>query len=294
MAIEDDSMPVAYLSEMDQGLYGGLLGANVRFLVDSNTGWISSMVSPLLKDWSNFDKLRFDASHPWWQRYIHQLDVFAARSAGKWGMGHFIVIDAMNFVFELVGATEGYMAVEDRPDMVRQAMDFGYELNVAIHGEFFRRAPTVEGGTFSHFAQWLPGRIVNESLDPYHMASVAYFEKWGREPAERMLTAFDGGVIHLHANGRHLIEAAATLQGLKAIRFMDDKGYAPSLEAIAELKSQAGNVPAVLAADYESFVERLDHHDLPGGVLYQVRNVPDVATANRLMEKVRTYRCSEN
>ena len=31
-AVEDDSLPSAYLSEFDQGLYGGLLGGEVRFL----------------------------------------------------------------------------------------------------------------------------------------------------------------------------------------------------------------------------------------------------------------------
>ena len=30
--IEDDSLPSAYLSEFDQGLYGGLLGGDVRFM----------------------------------------------------------------------------------------------------------------------------------------------------------------------------------------------------------------------------------------------------------------------
>ena len=51
-ALEDDNLPVAYLSEMDQGLYGGLLGGEAQFLSDPATGWISSMVKPLLKDWS--------------------------------------------------------------------------------------------------------------------------------------------------------------------------------------------------------------------------------------------------
>ena len=73
--------------------------------------------------------------------------------------------------------------------------------------------PLLEGGTFSNFGQWIPGRIVSESLDPYHMTSVAYFEKWGREPAERILGAFDGGVIHIHGNGRHLFQATSTHHG---------------------------------------------------------------------------------
>ena len=63
-AIEDDALPSAYLSEFDQGLYGGLLGGEVRFLAHPDVGWISSMVPPLLNDWSEFDRLRFDPEHP--------------------------------------------------------------------------------------------------------------------------------------------------------------------------------------------------------------------------------------
>jgi hypothetical protein len=56
-AVEDDSMPAAYLNELDQGLYGGLIGAEVRFMADPATGWISSNVPPVLDDWSGFDRL---------------------------------------------------------------------------------------------------------------------------------------------------------------------------------------------------------------------------------------------
>ena len=99
--ILDDSLPVAYLSEFDQGLYGGILGADVRFLAHPDVGWISSMVPPLLRDLSELDRLRFDPESLWWKRYVKQLDVFVAASQGKWGISHFILIDSLNFVFEL-------------------------------------------------------------------------------------------------------------------------------------------------------------------------------------------------
>ncbi len=289
-AIEDDSLPSAYLSEFDQGLYGGLLGGEVRFLAHPQVGWVSSMVPALLKDWSEFDRLRFDQSHPWWQRYRRQLDVFVDRSRGKWGISHFILIDALNFVFELIGATQTYLSVETCPQEVRRAIDFAYDLNVKIHRTFFEVVPLLEGGTFSNFAQWIPGQIVSESVDPYHMTSVAYFERWGREPAERILAAFDGGVIHIHGNGRHLLEAVSSIRGLKAMLLLDDKGFPLAFDVLADLRARVGDVPVALFADYPAFVERLERHDLPGGVMYQVKNVPDVATANRCMEKVRAYR----
>ncbi len=290
VAVEDDSLPCAYLSEFDQGLYGGLLGGEVRFLAHPDMGWVSSMVPPLLHDWSEFDRLRFDEANPWWQRYRRQMDVFIQRGAGKWGISHFILIDALNFVFELIGATETYLSIEERPELVRRAIDFGHELNVRVQREFFDRVGLFDGGTLSNFTQWIPGRIVSESLDPYHMTSVAYFERWGREPAERMLAAFDGGIIHIHGNGRHLLEAAATLKGLKAVLLMDDKGFPAAFDVIADLKRRLGDVPVAVWADCGKFADRLARHDLPGGVMYQVQNIPNLSTANRLMEQVRAYR----
>jgi hypothetical protein len=289
-AIEDDSLPSAYLSEFDQGLYGGLLGGEVRFLAHPQVGWISSMIPALLKDWSEFERLRFDESHPWWQRYRRQLDIFVQRSRGKWGISHFILIDALNFVFELIGATQTYLSVEEYPQQVQRAVDFAYDLNVKVHRTFFEVVPMLEGGTFSNFAQWIPGRIVSESLDPYHMTSVAYFERWGREPAERILAVFDGGVIHIHGNGRHLLEAASTVRGLKAMLLLDDKGFPAAFDVLKDSQARVGDVPLALFADYHAFVDRLERRDLPGGVMYQVKNVPDVDTANRCMEKVRAYR----
>jgi hypothetical protein len=290
VAVEDDSMPIAYLSEFDQGLYGGLLGGDVRFMSHPDVGWISSMVPPLLTDWPEFERLRFDESHLWWQRYLAQMRMFVERAAGRWGISHFILIDSLNFVFELIGATRTYLGLDEHPDLLRRAVDFGYEVNVRVQEAFFNTVGTFEGGTFSNFAQWLPGRIVSESLDPFHMTSVAYFEQWGREPAERILGHFDGGVIHIHGNGRHLLKAASTLRGLRAILLLDDVGFPKAFDVLAELKSRTGDVPVSCFAEFGPFVERLERHELPGGVLYQVRGVPDVQTANRLMEKVRKYR----
>jgi hypothetical protein len=289
-AIEDDSLPCAYLSEFDQGLYGGLLGGSVRFMPHPDVGWISSMVPPLLADWSGFDRLQFDPAHPWWQRYCRQLEIFVAQSAGKWGISHFILIDALNFVFELVGATETYNSVVEKPDLVRRAINLAYDLNVRAQRQFFETVPRLAGGTFSNFAQWIPGRVVSESIDPFHMTSVTYFEQWGREPAERILAAFDGGVVHIHGNGRHLLEAASTIRGLKAMLLLDDRGYPSAFDTVLDLKARVGEVPAAVFADYEPFLDRLGRHDLPGGLMYQVKNVPDIGSANRCMEAVRTYR----
>jgi hypothetical protein len=288
--LEDDSVPSVYLTEMDQGLYGGLIGGEVRFMCHHETGWISSMVKPILAELSEFKAVAVDENHPWFRRFLNQLAVFVEKSRGRFGVSHLIVADGLNFVFELVGATNTYLGLIDSPDLVRRAIDFAFEVNLKVQRAFFAHNPLFKGGTFSNMAQWLPGRIVSESIDPFHMTSVDYFETWGREWVERILGSFDGGVIHIHGNGRHLLEAARSIRGLKAIKMADDLRITPAFDLIADFKRRVKDVPLIVEAEFGPFVERLERGDLPGGVFYQVQGAPDAAAANRVMEKVRSYR----
>jgi hypothetical protein len=288
--IYDDSIPTAYLSEMDQGLYGGLLGGDARFLCDADTGWISSMVPPILNDWSQFEKLSFSADHKWFRRYVNQLQTFVEKSRGKFGISHFILITGLNFAFELVGATQTYIDLEERPEMIHKAIDLAYKVNLHVQKTFFEMVPLLCRGTCSNFAQWLPGKIISESIDPFHMTSVDYFEKWGRKPLEKIFSQFDGGVIHIHGNGRHLLKAASTIKGLKAIYLGDDTGFPPAFEVLAELKAQVNDTPVVCSVSFPDFYRAIKEHRLTGGLSYNVTDVPDADTANNCMDLVRNYR----
>lgn len=288
--LEDDSIPSAYLSELDQGLYGGVLGGEVEFMAHPDNGWISSMVAPLLDDWSEFDALTFSESSPWFQRYLRQLETFVQGAGDNFGISHFILIDSLNLVFELVGATNTYMSMIETPELVRRAIDFAFDLNVKIQDTFFEKVGLLAEGTASNMVQWVPGRIVSESVDPFHMTSVDYFETWGREPVERILGRFDGGVLHIHGNGRHLMEAVSTVRGLKAIFLGDDRGFPNAFDVLGEIQTRTGDVPLVTSVDVNDFVQKLDAHELPGGVLYHVTGADSIDTANRIMECVREYR----
>ncbi len=290
IGVEDDSVPSIYLSEFDQGLYGGVLGGQVECMCHPENGWISSMVKPLLTDWSEFDRLHFDPAHPWFQRYLRQMAIFTRAAEGKFGISHFILIDSLNFVFELLGATRTYLSLIEQPDMVRRAIEFAYDLNVRIQTTFFETVPALRGGTCSNMVQWIPGRIVSESVDPFHMTSPRYFEEWGRAPVQRILDHFDGGVLHLHGNGRHLIEAIATVRGLKAVRTGDDKGYPPAHTLLGEFRRRAGDLPLITEIPAFDFFAGLERHTLTGGVFYKVQGEIEPTEANRWMEKIHAYR----
>ncbi|HEY3396713.1 MAG TPA: hypothetical protein VGM19_03540 [Armatimonadota bacterium] len=288
--IPDDSVPSAYLTEMDQGLYGGLLGGDVQFTSDPDTGWISSMMAPLLHDWAELSGLRFDPQHEWFQRYLHQLQVFVEGAGDRFGTSHFILINGLNFVFELVGATRTYMDLIERPETVCAATTLAWEVNRAVQRAFFAHAPLVCGGTCSNMLQWVPGRILSESVDPFHMTSVDYFEQWGRPVLEQAFAEFDGGGVHIHGNGRHLLEAVASVRDLKGLWLGDDRGFPPAFEVVGEIRRRVGNLPLNLDVDYAPFVAALRAQRLTGGVIYRVRGVPDAEIAARTMDLVRAYR----
>lgn len=290
--LEDDSMPSAYLSEFDQGLYGGMFGGDVQFMAHPESGWISSMVAPLLDDWSELDDLHLDRSHPWYKRLTTHTQAYAEVAAGNFGISHFILIDGLNFAFELVGATETYMGLELYPETIRRVIELAYEVNVAVHSDFFDIVDLFEGGTFSNMTQWIPGRIVSESVDPFHMTSVEYFEQWGREPIERIFADFDGGGVHIHGNGRHLLEAVASLEGLRVMNLADDRGFPLAFDILPELQARTGDMPLVVGVDFDLFAQALEQHTLCGGVLYDVSNAPGAEAANRCFEQVRSYRVS--
>ncbi len=291
MLSEDDTIPNAYLSEFDQGLYGGLIGGEVQFLDDPGIGWISSMVKPMYQELGEFRvPEKVDTSHHWFQTYLKQLEVFAEVSRDKFGISHFILIDSLNFVFELVGATKTYLSLFENPEKVREVIDFAFGLNVKVQEAFFEHTPSYMGGTFSNMVQWIPGRIVSESLDPFHMTSVEDYEIWGKEAVERMFAHFDGGVLHLHSNGRHLLKAAADLKGLKAIYLLDEKDNPLAFDELPVLKKQAGDVPLVVAVEGHVFEDHLKRQSLYGGVFYVVNSDRDVDGVNRVMEQVRRYR----
>ncbi|MEN8229188.1 MAG: hypothetical protein ABFS38_13600 [Bacteroidota bacterium] len=287
---EDDNIPSAYLSEFDQGLYGALIGGDIQFLRDPDKGWISSMVKPMYDNLESFQPGPFDNQHPWFQKYLRQLEIFSEVSENKFGISHFILIDSLNFVFELVGATKSYLSLFECPEKVQQVIDFALQLNIEVQKAFFENTPSYKNGTFSNMVQWIPGRIVSESVDPFHMTSVDDYEQWGKENIEKMFNQFDGGVLHLHSNGRHLLKAVSKLKDLKAIYMLDEKDNPLAFDLLPDLKAEAGDVPLVVKVDDQKFEDHLKRNALPGGVLYVVNSDKDVNGVNRLMEKVRKYR----
>jgi len=108
--------------------------------------------------------------------------------------------------------------------------------------------------------------------------------------------------LHVHANGRRLLPLLATLRGLAGIWIVDEEPH-PFAE-LSRLKRLTGKIPLVTECTLGEIERGMDEGSLPGGVLYIVRGhvegrstlqsaaVRSVDEANRIMERIRSYRAS--
>jgi len=290
--LEDDSIPSSYLTEFDEGLYGGLMGGEVRFLNSPDTGWISSMTVPFWKDLSYATALALPKTGDfWYDRMLSQMKLFADACKGKYGCSHFICINAMNLMFELRGGTNSYYDLIEEPEAVLKVFDFAIDLNRMVQDAYFDNVGLFEGGTVSNLLQWIPGRVISESVDPYHLTGRDMFEQAGKEHIERLISHYDGAVVHLHANAySRLLPYVSELKKLKAVALLDDPYNPRAIDQLETLQQRSSDIPLVFVTiTYCELLDMLKSNTLPGNVLYKVTEVPSVDAANKAMEAVRAY-----
>lgn len=288
--VEDDWMPIAYLSEFDQGVYAGALGAPIYYMTHADMGWVSSMAPPILDSLDDVDRLRTDENADAIRLMDEQCRIFADGARGKFGVAPFIVIDAMNFVAEMRGMTQAFEDVIDNPEAVTRLMDFALELNVFIQERARDALDGFAGGCFVNMGSWAPGKPVLFSVDAYHLAHPDFYYRWGEPHLQRLLDHFGGGLLHLHSNGRHLLEHVRKLRGLLCVLLIDEEWSPRAYDHLHEFREKAGDVPLVVGCGFEEFARDLAANRLPGNVLYVVSGAPDADAANRTMERVRSHR----
>ena len=101
--LEDDSLPVAYPNEFDQGIYSAVaFGAPMSF--NRSGTRVSSMTPVALDDISKVHELKVNPDAEVLKLVDRHIGVYADVARGKFGVAPYIVIDAMNFVVEARGA----------------------------------------------------------------------------------------------------------------------------------------------------------------------------------------------
>lgn len=284
-AVRDDFLPVAKVS-FGSAAFGGFLGAEVLF--KGGAGW----ARPILEDYGQVDRLRWNPENPWIQRQLEACREFLRAARGKFALMETETIDALNFA-ENVRGTAAYTDIYEHPGELRRLMDFACDFNIRLieaQRRILAPASRYQEGMFFAHRIWLPGRPVWLSVDAYALCSPKTFEEFGRPWLQRIVDHFGSGWLHVHAAGVYLLPALVRLRRLWGIQFSEDPGHPRPFERLEEIRAITGDLPLMVECTGPELERGLVEGTLPGGVMYCVlEGVASVREANRLMERVRAY-----
>jgi hypothetical protein len=284
--VNDDLLPVARVS-FGSAAFGAYLGAEVTF--NYGPGW----ARPMLDSYDQLDQLRFDEQNKWIRRQQAACRAFVEVGQGKFGICEMEPIDGLNLAEGLRGSAV-YTDIYDHPQELHRLLEFGCQFNIRLI-EMQRQILTpcliYQEGIFSMFHIWLPGRAVWVSVDAYGLCSPETFREFGAPYLQRVIDHFGGGWIHVHSFATRLLPEIVKLNRILGIGIIDDPNAPRGFTQLPQVRQITGDIPLQIDCLAEELEKGLAERSLPGGVMYMVRQgVETIAQANRLMEKVRTYR----
>lgn len=292
-AVEDDWVPSIYPRPYDQGIYGTLFGATMEMNRVGPPGVLSSATRPLEgKTYDELVRLAAEPREDGLQRMEKDLREFAVLCRARWGVAVTITIDGFNLC-QQIGGMQFLWDLYDRPKELKRFLEAGVELNIkVVERQRAAIGMTCEGGVYDFFnAGWLPDHGIPMSVDCYNMCSAEVYAEFGRPYQQRLLDYFGAGNFHVHGNGRHLLPEIAKLKGCIVADIANDGSNVTATDDVASIKKTLGDVIPLVTCHKDRFEQMLRDQSLVGGVYYRVGPCDTADEANRLMERVRRYRC---
>lgn len=292
-AVQDDWLPVSY-SMLDAGesMVCGMFGEDMEFMHRYHAPAVS-IPEPFLPDYSSLPDLQFSLDHAWTRRFLAIQKYFAEHAGDRFAQHPCLTMDALNFVCEARGATQSFLDLYEHPDELRQLMEVGLDFNIRFQQAQMDRMGGFRDGCFVWLGQWVPfDKAVSLSVDAYVMCSPQSYVDFGFEYQSRLIRHFGHGIMHFHCNRTDLAAEVAKLPGLELFQYGGDPhDPKPEIDYLPEMKAIMGSIPIMVFCPMAVFRSRLAAGTLPSNVWYQVHGETiSVEQANRLMEKVRTYR----
>lgn len=291
--LEDDSLPVAYVTlDFGESGFAAFLGAKIHFYA-KHGGGTYSWAEPLLKDWSELDRLSFSPDNPWVRQFRENLAYLVARARGKFGLNAFLCIDALTLACEVRGTSQAYLDLYEHPQELRRLMALGVEENTSMLEMQYDLLEPCEGGRFTWIGGWVPYPTpVPLSVDAYIPCAPWVYRDFGLEYQQRLLDRFGSGFLHFHGPRLDLLPEVLQLKGLIFVQGIDSgrEDEPRGFDLLPQIKALTQDMPLLVSCTKADLLLGMRERTLPGGVMYNVDGVASIEEGNRLMEEVHRYR----
>lgn len=291
--VEDDKLPVVYsILDAGESMVGGMFGKPMQFFHRPRHATYSK-AETVISDYSELPRIHFSMDNEWVLRFLSIERYFEEHCGGLFAQHPCLTMDALNFAAEMREATEAYLDIYEHPEELKALMEIGLGFNVEFQEAQQKIIGKHVNGSFNWLGGWVPfPASVSLSVDAYVICSVETFVKFGFDYQRRLIEHFGHGLMHFHCNRTDLAAEVAKLPNLELFQFGGDtRDEVPSIDRVPEMRRAVGDLPIMVNCDLQNFLVRLADHTLMPNVWYDVKKgTLTIDDANRLMDKVRTYK----
>jgi hypothetical protein len=287
--IGDDYVPVEYPTlHLGESYCAAMLGAEVDFFGTAN--YTCSGAKPLITSEKDLHKLAIDPENDWIKFIQSALEHFCELADGKMLLVPIICMDALNLAVELMGSTEAYTAVYEKPELLHKIMDFGvdymtyiYKIQDDIIRPYNDKTIGADSSAFGGFLF---------SIDAYTVCNPKIYKTMGFEYQQRLLDKIGYGYMHTHGFGLDmLLPMIARLRGIKDYRLGRDLKSQENLpvESVTWMRETLGDDKQMsVSVSQDEFISGIANRTLPFNTHYSCWT-NSLETAKKMVEMAKNY-----
>lgn len=292
----DDNVriPIAWPElQFGNGIAGAIFGG--KLITTSTKDHTYTFNEPVVSDWKDVYKLKFEKDNEWVKRILNSLEYFIQQGRKNFLVRPFFIYEGADFIVSIRGTTRAFYDLIDNPKELKFLYDLGRKTGI----EFFEMKRKIirehNEKILDHrqYSKMAPIHAVPMlDMDAYALCSPEIFEKIGFENKQKILDYFKGGTFYIHALGRHIVPIAAQLNNLTELWLFDDPKCPRYFDDRRRWRKETYDIPLEMYCNFDEFIKALDEKSLPGGVKYNVftselKLLPD--ELNELINKVKKY-----
>lgn len=256
-----ETFPV-YFPNLGPDAYSGFYGAELIF------GEVTSWSVPLIKDWTDIDKLYLDMGNEYFSKLEELTRHALERCSGKFMVGYTDLHPGLDCVAAWRDPQQLCFDMIDAPEQVERLA----ELAIADFEQVYDHFDTILKNAGQLSVSWMGipsyGRMHIPSCDFSTMISPRFFERFGLPILQREVKTMTHNIFHVDGKGvaRHL-DAILSVPEVHAVQWVQGVGDdLPIMQWVPFIQQlQAKQVPVIVDLnknELDDFMDVMDPHGL--------------------------------
>ena len=250
---------------------------------------------PWMTSLDELEKIKVDASNPWFLKYLEFTRRLAELGKGRFTVGMPIMRGPSDMVGAIMGQTEMIFALADEPETMKTFFLKVTEAFLSVQREQKKLIPAFHGGSCLGFYHvFCPGTSIWFQEDLSAIMSPEMYGEFLDGPARRICRGHEYTAIHLHPASFFILDHLLANEGLRAIQVNKDVGGPSVEEMLPYLKRISERKNLILWGDYSPAELDLLRKNLPARGLFFNCMMPTMDGAKEALACLRRWREPRN